>query len=32
MVFKCAAVLLSLSICIRVPPEELVYVAVYIYV
>ena len=32
MLFKCAVALLSLSVCIRVPPEEHVYVAVYIYV
>lgn len=31
MVFKCAVVLVSLRVCIRVPPEECVYVAVYMY-
>lgn len=31
MVFKCAVVLVSLHVCIRVPPEERVYVAVYMY-
>lgn len=31
MVFKCAVVLVSLSVCIRVPPEEHVCVVVYVY-
>ena len=29
MVFKCAVVLVSLSVCIRVPPEEHVCVVVW---